>query len=55
MKIKLSITTIKRKQEHDLDLRTKIAKWMANASFYRLKLRTIHLVIDYWCSGQLLI
>jgi hypothetical protein len=26
MKIKLSITTIKRKQEHDLDLRTKIAK-----------------------------
>jgi len=24
---------------------------MANTSFYRLKFRTIHLVIDYWCSG----
>ena len=21
---------------------------MANASFYRLKFRTIHLVVDYW-------
>jgi hypothetical protein len=44
-----------RKQENDLDLKTKIPKWMANASFYRLKFGTIHLVIDYWCSGQLLI
>jgi hypothetical protein len=43
------------KQENDLDLKTKMPKWMANASFYRLKFRTIHLVIDYWCSGQLLI
>jgi hypothetical protein len=28
-------------------------KYMAKASFYRLK-RTIHLVINYWFSGQLL-
>jgi len=43
------------KQKSDIDLKTKMPKWMANASFYRLKFRTIHLVIDYWCSGQLLI
>jgi len=56
MKVKLKYyNNIKREQEHDLDLRTKIAKWMANASFYKLKLKTIHLVIDYRCSGQLLI
>jgi hypothetical protein len=28
-------------------------KYMANASFYRLK-KTIHFVINYWISGQLL-
>jgi len=56
MKAKLKYyKNIKREQEHDLDIRTKIAKWMTNAFFYRLKFRTIHLVIDYWCSGQLLI
>jgi hypothetical protein len=35
-----------RKQENDLDLKTKMSKFMANASFYRPK-RTIHLVINY--------
>jgi len=43
----------KRKQENDLDLETKMPKYMANASFYRLK-KTIHFVINYWISGQLL-
>ena len=35
-----------RKQENDLDLKTKMHKCMANASFYRLK-RTIYLAINY--------
>ena len=35
-----------RKQENDLDLKTKMPKCMANAFFYRQK-RTIHLVINY--------
>jgi hypothetical protein len=39
-----------RKQENDLDLKTKMPKWMKNTSFYRPK-RTIHLVINYWISG----
>jgi len=42
-----------RKQENDLDMKTKMPKYMTNASFYRLK-RTIHLVINYWFSCQLL-
>jgi len=29
-----------REQEHDLDLKTKMPKCMANASFYRPKFRT---------------
>ena len=33
-----------RKQEHDLDLNTKMLKCMANASFYRPKFRTIDLM-----------
>jgi hypothetical protein len=43
----------KRKQENDLDLKTKMPKWMENASFYRPK-RTIYLVINYWISDQLM-
>jgi hypothetical protein len=35
-----------RKQENDLDMKTKMPKCMTNASFYRPK-RTIHLVINY--------
>jgi hypothetical protein len=42
-----------REQANVLDLKTKMPKWMENASFYRLK-RTIHLVINYWISGQLM-
>jgi len=42
-----------REQANDLDLKTKMPKWMKNASFYRPK-RTIHLVINYWISGQLM-
>ena len=33
-----------RKQEHDFDLKNNISKYMANASFYRLRFRTI----DWW-------
>jgi len=33
-----------RKQEDDFDLKNKMTKYMENASFYRLKLRTI----DWW-------
>jgi hypothetical protein len=36
----------KRKQENDIDQKTKMSKYMANISFYRLK-RTIHFVINY--------
>jgi hypothetical protein len=37
-----------RKQENDLDLKTKMSKFMANTSFYRQKKKkTIHLVINY--------
>jgi len=42
-----------RNQENDLDLKTKISKFIENTSFYRLK-RTIYLVINYWISGQLM-
>ncbi len=35
-----------RKQEHDLDLDTKMPKCMANASFYRPKLGTIDLMTN---------
>jgi hypothetical protein len=33
-----------REQEHDPDLKTKMPKCMANASFYRPKFRTIDLM-----------
>jgi hypothetical protein len=29
-------------------------KCMANAAFYRKKKRIIHLIINYWISGQLM-
>ena len=35
-----------RKQEHDLDLNTKMPKYMANASFYRPKFGTIDLLTN---------
>ena len=41
-----------KKQENDIDLKIKMLKWMKIASFYRPK-RTIHVVINYWISGQL--
>jgi hypothetical protein len=37
---------IKREQEHDLDLETKMPKCMANASFYRQKFGTIDLMTN---------
>jgi hypothetical protein len=40
-----------RKQEHDLDLKNKIPKCMVNASFNRLKFRTIDLMTNYWVGG----
>ena len=35
-----------REQEHDLDIKTKMLKCIANASFYRLKFRTIDLLTN---------
>ena len=35
-----------RKQEYDLDLETKMPKYMANTSFYRLKFKTIDLMTN---------
>jgi hypothetical protein len=47
MKAKLKhYKNIKREQEHDLDLETKMLKCMANASFYRTKFRTIDLMAN---------
>jgi len=47
MKAKLKhYKNIKREQEHDLDLKTKMPKYMANASFYRLKFKTIDLMTN---------
>jgi len=43
-----------REQKQDLDLKTKMSKYMANASFYRLKFRTIDLMTNYWVGGHLL-
>jgi len=46
MKAKLKHNkNINRKQEHDLDLKTKMPKCMANAS-YRLKFKTIDLMTN---------
>ena len=44
-----------RKQEQDLDLKTKMTKYMANASFYRLKFGTIEWLKNYLVGGQPLI
>jgi len=44
-----------RKQEHDLDLKTKMIKYMENASFYRLKFGTIDWLTNYLVGGQPLI
>jgi hypothetical protein len=35
-----------RKQEHDLDMKIKMPKYMANASFYRPKFETIDLLTN---------
>jgi len=35
-----------RKQEHDLDLNTKMPKYMVNAFFYRSKFRTIDMLTN---------
>ena len=45
MKAKLK-TYKEREQKRDLDLKTKIPKYMANASFYWPKFRTIDLVTN---------
>jgi hypothetical protein len=47
MKTKLKhYKNIKREQEYDLDLKTKMPKCMRNTSFYRLKLGTIDLMTN---------
>ena len=47
MKAKLKhYKNIKREQEHDLNLKTKMPKYMANASFYRPKFGTIDLMTN---------
>jgi len=51
----LNITKYKeRKQEQDLDLKTKMPKCMENPFFYRLTFRTIDLMTNYWVGGHLL-
>jgi hypothetical protein len=41
----MNITKYKeREQEQDLDMKTKMSKYMVNASFYKLKFRTIDLM-----------
>jgi len=55
MKIKYEIKLEhykERKQENDLDLKNKMPKYMANASFYRIKFRTIDLMNNYLVGGQ---
>ena len=47
MKIKLEHYKMQIEQEQDLDLKTKMSKCMVNASFYRLKFRTIDLMTNY--------
>jgi len=55
MKAKLKhCKNIKREQEHDLDLKTKMPKCMENASFYRPKFRTIDLMTNCWVGGHIL-
>jgi hypothetical protein len=39
--MKKNLNIKERKQEDDLDLKNKMTKYMTNASFYRLKFRTI--------------
>jgi hypothetical protein len=41
-----------RKQENDLHMKTKMPKCMANASFYRIKFRTIDWLTNYLVGGQ---
>ena len=43
-----------REQEHDLDLKTKMPKWMVNTSFYRPKFRTIDLLTNCWVGDHIL-
>ena len=43
-----------REQEYDLDLKTKMPKCMANASFYRPKFGTIDLMTTCWVGGHIL-
>jgi len=45
---------IKREQKHDLDLKIKMPKCMANASFYRPKFGTIDLMTNCWVGGHIL-
>jgi len=54
MKIKLEHYKMQIEQDLDLDLKTKMSKCMANASFCRLKFGTIDLMTNYWVSGHLL-
>ena len=53
MKENLNIT--KRKQEDDFDLKNNMTKYMANASFYRLRCGTIAWLTNYLVGGQPLI
>jgi len=45
----------KRKQEDDFDMKNKMTKYMANASFYRLKFKTINWLTKKIVGGQPLI
>ena len=45
-KLKHYKNTKKKKQEYDLDMKTKMPKCMASAFFFRLKFRTIDLITN---------
>jgi len=52
--MKANLKLKERKQEHDLDLKIKMPKYMANASFYKPKFRTIDLLTNCWVGGHIL-
>ena len=44
--MKANLKLKERKQEHDLHMKIKMPKYMANASFYKPKFRTIDLLTN---------
>jgi len=51
IKLEYYKNTNKESKIMDLDLKIKTSKYMTNASFYRLKYKTINIVANYWFGG----